>query len=51
MIKMNLKLIVYSRNNLPKVKGEGYVINNDESKSMQTHWIALYANANNITGC
>ena len=51
MIKINIKLIVYSRNNLPKIKDGGYVINIDESKSIKTHWIASYANANNITGC
>ena len=40
---------VYSRNNLPKVKDGAYVINQDEFKSIRTHWIALYVNANNIT--
>ena len=33
---------VYSRNNLPKMKDELYVINLDEYKSIGTHWIALY---------
>ena len=40
---------VYSRNNLPKIKDGAYVINLDEYKSIGTHWIALYANKNNIT--
>ena len=39
---------VYSRNNLPKIKDEAYVINLDEFKSIRTHWIALYVNGNNI---
>ena len=38
---------VYSRNNLPKIKDGTYVINLDEHKSIETHWIALYVNANN----
>ena len=32
---------VYSRNGLPKIKDEAYVINRDEYKSIKTHWIAL----------
>ena len=38
----------YSRNNLLKIKDGAYVINLDEYKSIGTHWIALYANANNL---
>ena len=38
----------YSRNNLPQIKDEAYVINFDEFKSIGTHWIALYMNNNNI---
>ena len=38
----------YSRNNLPKIKDGAYVINLDEYESIETHWIALYVNANNI---
>ena len=37
----------YSRNNLPKVRDEAYVINLDEYESIETHWIALYVNGNN----
>ena len=40
---------VYSRNNLPKVKDEAFVTNLDEYKSIETHWIALYMNAENVT--
>ena len=40
---------VYSRNNLPKTKGGAYAINLDEYESIGTHWIALYANDNNVT--
>ena len=39
---------VYSRNNLPKIKDGAYVINADEFKSIETYWIALYVNGNNI---
>ena len=40
---------VYSRNNLPKIKNGAYVINLDEYKSIEAHWIALYINDYNIT--
>ena len=40
---------VYSRNSLPKIKNEAYVINLDEFKSIGTHWIALYVNRINAT--
>ena len=40
---------IYSRNNLPKIKDGAYVINLDKYKSIGTHSIALYANAENIT--
>ena len=39
---------VCSRNNLPKIKDEAYVINLDEYKSIETHRIDLYVNAENI---
>ena len=39
---------VYSKNNLPKIKNGAYVINLDEYKSVGTHWLALYVNANNV---
>ena len=38
---------VYSRNNLPKIKGGVYIINLDEYESVGTHWIAL--DVNNVT--
>ena len=40
---------VYSRNNLPKIKGREYVTSFDEYKSIGTHWIALYVNSDNVT--
>ena len=41
---------VYSRNNLPKRKENGaYVINLNEYKSIGTHRMALYVNAENVT--
>ena len=39
---------VYSRNNLPKIKDEVYLMNLDELKSIGNHWIALYVNDNNV---
>ena len=46
---MNLYLFNggYSRNNLSKIKDETYVINIDEYKSIETHWIDLYVSGNN----
>ena len=41
-------MVFCSRNNLPKIKGGAYV-NLDEFKSIGTHWIALYVNAENVT--
>ena len=49
---------VYSRNNLPKKKYEGYEINAEEYKSIGTHryfcimivfWMVLYVNGHNMT--
>ena len=34
---------VYSRDNLPKIKDEAYVINLDGYSDIRTHWIALSA--------
>ena len=39
---------VYSIDNLPKIKDRAYATNRDEFKSIGTHWIVLYVNANNI---
>ena len=38
----------YSRNNLPKIKDEAYVINLHEYKSIGTHGIALYLSGNDV---
>ena len=40
---------VYSRNNLSKIKDEAYIINLDEFESVETHWIVLYVNDDNVT--
>ena len=40
--------IVYSRSNLSKTKYVIYVINLDECKLAETHWIALYVNGVNL---
>ena len=39
---------VYLRNNLSKIKDGPYIINLDEYESIETHWIALYDNNNNV---
>ena len=39
---------VYSRNNLSKIKDGAYVVNPDESKSTEAHWIALFVNGDNV---
>ena len=39
---------VFSRNNLPQLKDGAYLINLDEYKSIETHWIVLYVNGNNM---
>ena len=39
---------VYLGNSLPKIKdGCGYIVNCDEYKSRETHWIVLYVSSNN----
>ena len=40
---------VCSRYNLPKIKDGAYIINLDGYKSIGTHWIVLYMNAENVT--
>ena len=40
---------VFSRNNLPKIKGGVYIINLDQYQSIGTHWIIFYMNAENVT--
>ena len=33
---------VFSRNNLPKLKDGGYVINLDDKNGKGTHWVSLF---------
>ena len=40
---------VYSRNNLSKIKYGAYIINLDQYESIETHSIALYVKARNVT--
>ena len=37
---------VYSRNHLPKIKDGAYILNLDQYKAIETHWIGLYVNHN-----
>ena len=47
---MNQDLMVfYSRDNLPKIKDGANVINLHEYADIETHWIALYVENNDIT--
>ena len=38
----------YLKNNLPKMKDKACTINLEKYKSIETHWIALYLNSNNV---
>ena len=38
---------VYSRESLPKIKDEAYIINFDEYSDIGTHWVSLWVNDNN----
>ena len=40
---------VYSRDNLPRLKDDAYVINLDEYSDIGTHWVDLYVNNNYVT--
>ena len=40
---------VYSRDNLPKIKDGAYLVNLDEYSDLGTHWVALYANNDDVT--
>ena len=40
---------VHSRHSLPKIEDGASVINLDEQKSIETHWITLYVNAEDVT--
>ena len=37
---------VFSRNNLPRIKDEAYVINLDDKNSKAAHWVSLFVNKN-----
>ena len=39
---------VYSRDNLPRIRNEAYVINIDEYSDIGTHWIAMYVQNNEV---
>ena len=40
-------IVVYSRNNLPKIKKGAYVINLCENESILTNWITFYVIGDN----
>ena len=39
----------YSRDNLPRIRDEVYIINLDEYSDIRTHWIALHVQNNDVT--
>ena len=44
---MNIDLMAFfSRNNLPRIKDGPYVINLDDKKSQETHWVSLFMDRN-----
>ena len=50
VIKTNLNLMVFIQEIIyTKIKDGVYVINLDRFKSIATHWIAIYVNAENVT--
>ena len=40
---------VYSKNNSSKIRDGTCIINFDKYESIETHWIAFYVNAENVT--
>ena len=46
---MNLDLMVFIRDNLPKIKDGAYIINLDEYSDIGTHWVAFYIQNNDVT--
>ena len=40
---------VYSRDNLQKIKDWAYLISLDEYSDIETHWVALYVQNNDVT--
>ena len=43
---MNLDLMVFSRNNLPRIKDGLYAINHDDKNSKGTNWVSLFIDKN-----
>ena len=42
-----LILLIFSRDDLPKITDGAYIINLDEYSNIGTHWVALHVNNNN----
>ena len=40
--------VVYSRDNLPKLKKGAYVINSDHSKNTGTHWVVIFVKKDEV---
>ena len=43
---MNLDLMVFFQDNLPRIKDGAYVINLDDKDSKGTHWVPLFIERN-----
>ena len=41
--------VIYSRDNLQKIKDGAYIINLDECSDIGTHWVAFYVQNNDVT--
>ena len=43
---LNLLTFIFSRDNLPTMKDEAYVISLDDKQSRGTHWVSLFVDRN-----
>ena len=43
---LNLLTFIFSRDNLPRMKDEAYVISLDDKQSRGTHWVSLFVDRN-----
>ena len=43
---LNLLTFIFSRDNLPRMKDEAYVISLDDKQSRGTHWVSLFVYRN-----
>ena len=46
LLNLNLLTFIFSRDNLPTMKDEAYVISLDDKQSRGTHWVSLFVYRN-----